>query len=316
MKIYSYFVLFLFLPVFFSCRNRYEGQKPNLVIATVNGEVIKSEDLLFRLQLEKFKYDEDTFSEPGRFESIKKEILDEMINQKVVATWGKKNGFTLTSEELAKGLAALKSGYSDKEFEFMLSEKNVSYAKWRMVSEERILTQKILQATLYDKITVTHDEIQKIYEKNKAGYKTEEQVRVRQIVTDSLEKALALHKRALAGENFAKLAVMNSISPDRERGGDLGFFAKGSYPKEFDDTCFKLKKGEISDIVKSPYGHHIFKLLDTKPAGFKTLAEVSDEIKGDLLKQRRQKAYNEWFEKTKKESDIEIDDEALEEVEL
>ena len=141
-------------------------------------------------------------------------------------------------------------------------------------------------------------------------------MRVRQIVTDTLEKAVALHKRALAGETFARLAVINSISPDREHGGDLGFFAKGSYPKEFDDTCFKLKKGEVSDVIKSPYGYHIFKLLDTKPAGVKTLSEVSDEIKGNLLKEKRQKAYDEWFEKIKKESDIEIDEDALEDVEL
>lgn len=80
-------------------------------------------------------------------------------------------------------------------------------------------------------------------------------------------------------------------------GGDLGYFARGSLPKEFDEACFNLKKGEISPVVKSDYGYHIFKLLDRKPAGKKALAEVAPQIQQLLFEEKLKKKYDTWIKK-------------------
>ena len=68
------------------------------------------------------------------------------------------------------------------------------------------------------------------------------------------------------GEDFAKVAKEHSLSPDREQGGDLGFFAKGEMPPEFDAIVFKLAPGRISDLVQSDYGFHIFLVAHRKPS--------------------------------------------------
>jgi NIMA-interacting peptidyl-prolyl cis-trans isomerase 1 len=76
------------------------------------------------------------------------------------------------------------------------------------------------------------------------------------------EQALVLAqevlKRARAGEDLGRLAVEYSDEPNAgARGGSLGRFGKGQMVGAFEAVAFKLKVGEISDIVETPFGYHI-----------------------------------------------------------
>ncbi|TSA15571.1 MAG: peptidylprolyl isomerase [Betaproteobacteria bacterium] len=68
-------------------------------------------------------------------------------------------------------------------------------------------------------------------------------------------------------EKFVELAKLNSEDPgSKDNGGDLGYFARGSMVKPFEDAVFKLKQGQLSDIVESSFGFHIIKLTGIKAA--------------------------------------------------
>ncbi len=70
-----------------------------------------------------------------------------------------------------------------------------------------------------------------------------------------------------APDKFAELAKQNSQDPgSKDKGGDLGYFARGSMVKPFEDAVFKLKVGELSGVVESDFGFHIIKLAGIKPA--------------------------------------------------
>src|SRR5512141_467436 len=70
-----------------------------------------------------------------------------------------------------------------------------------------------------------------------------------------------------APDKFVELAKQNSADPgSKAHGGALGYFARGSMVKSFEDAVFKLKPGQLSGIVESSFGFHIIKLTGIKPA--------------------------------------------------
>jgi peptidyl-prolyl cis-trans isomerase D len=119
--------------------------------------------------------------------------------------------------------------------------------------------------------------VQDYYTKNAAEFETAEQVKASHILIKAdLNDVAATGKakikaeellRQIAKSDFGKLAAANSDDPgSKAKNGDLGYFSKGRMVPEFEAVAFKLKKGEVSGLVKSAFGFHIIKVTDHKPA--------------------------------------------------
>ena len=164
--------------------------------------------------------------------------------------------------------------------------------------------------TIAAQILVSDADIKSYYEQNAKHYGTEEQRRASHILIKADKNApeaekLAAKKKAeqllaqvrKSPSNFAKVAKENSQDPgSAERGGDLDFFSKDMMVKSFEEAAFKLRKGEISDVVQSDFGYHIIMLTDIKPATTKTLDVVKPEITAEIRKQQAAKKYTELAE--------------------
>lgn len=100
-------------------------------------------------------------------------------------------------------------------------------------------------------------------------------------------------------DQFGELAKKESQDPgSASKGGDLGFFGHGAMVKPFEDAAFKLKAGEISDIVQTDYGFHIIQLIEAKTNG---LEEAKQRIEGVL---RKKKAQADFDAKSSKFGDV------------
>lgn len=84
------------------------------------------------------------------------------------------------------------------------------------------------------------------------------------ILVSSESEAKKLMDRIKAGENFADLAKKVSTCPSGKKGGELGWFGKGQMVPEFEKVAFENEKGKIVGPVKTQFGWHIIKIVDTR----------------------------------------------------
>ena len=153
-------------------------------------------------------------------------------------------------------------------------------------------------------IAVDDAELRKDYEKHKSDFMQPEERRARHILirvsptaskadqAAALKKIEAIQAKLKAGADFATLARKYSQDSTAANGGDLGYFTKGTMVAAFDKAAFSMKPGQISGVIKTPFGYHLIQLEAIKPAGPKPFAEVKDQIRNQLIQQKaRDEAY-------------------------
>jgi len=123
----------------------------------------------------------------------------------------------------------------------------------------------------------------------------EDQVHARHILVKTEEEAKAALERIRAGEDFAKVAEEVSTDPgSKDKGGDLGWFPKGTMLPEFEKVAFETPVGQISEPVKTDYGYHIIKVE----------GHEERELPAYVLQSRRQEAFNKWLEEARAKANI------------
>jgi len=143
-------------------------------------------------------------------------------------------------------------------------------------------------------IEINNKDIENYYIQNKKEFEQPEQVRASHILIrvnnfdneSEVKKAKSLLEEVLrkykAGTSFEELAKKYSEDPSSANGGDLGYFQRGEMIEEFEKAAFDLNTGEVSDIVKTPFGFHLIKVTDHKEERNLSLQEAKPEIKEKL----------------------------------
>ena len=89
-------------------------------------------------------------------------------------------------------------------------------------------------------------------------------VKASHLLVQTEEEAIKLKNEIDNGKDFAQLAKEVSLCPSGQNGGDLGYFTKGQMVKEFEDACFSMEVGEVSNPIKTQFGYHLIYLTDKK----------------------------------------------------
>ena len=164
-------------------------------------------------------------------------------------------------------------------------------------------------AEILPKVKITDDEVQQYFEENKAQFEGSQQRRAKHIlfltdsgmtegeVADVNKLAESVREEVIKSpKRFDELA--KEYSKDTEsakKGGDLGFFSRGMMVKEFDETVFDMKVGDVSPLVKTQFGFHIIALTEIKGDEV-TFDSVKAQIKGEILYSKAQQIYAEGAE--------------------
>jgi peptidyl-prolyl cis-trans isomerase C len=134
---------------------------------------------------------------------------------------------------------------------------------------------------------VTEEAAKKIYDEKIGQVKPEQEIHARHILVGTEAEAKEVAERLKKGEDFATVAKEKSKDANAE-GGDLGFFARGTMLKPFEDAAFALEVGQISEPVQTQFGWHIIKVEEKRDQPLPTFDQVKEAIIAQLVQQKAQ----------------------------
>ncbi|ADO75662.1 peptidylprolyl isomerase [Stigmatella aurantiaca] len=265
------------------------------VVAMVNGEVLgraEFEQELWR-ELSSAEGPERT---PEEVEPFKRALLDTLIKRMLLLQQAKQYNLTVTPDEVDRRMLRLSGDYPAENFSEVLAQGQMSLAELRAREANRLIIEKLFTNHVYARVAVTEEELRAAYTAHEAEFQEPEQVHAAQLVVKGLDEARRVQAQLKAGKKFADLARRYSLSADAKVGGDLGFFPRGQMPPVFDEVVFNLRPGQVSDVVSTEYGYHLFRVLEFKPARKRDFVEVRAKVEAREVKRKQEEAH-EAFEK-------------------
>jgi len=298
----SLLILFIMLFFLWGCGQWGEGL-PVHVLARVNQEQITVDE--FNREFKELISEPGKETEQANLRDLKQAYLDQMIERKILVQEARRLGMKVPQEELNQAMLEIKMDYPGEGFGEKLGLKGMTLEEWKVRLEEKLLAEKMIRTILHYQGEINEKEALQYYETHISSFQLKPKVRVRQIIVADGEEAIQILKRLKKGESFEKLAVKKSLGPERIKGGDLGYFSQGERPAEFDHV-FSMEVGTMSDVIKSPYGYHIFKLEEKIEPRQLPFEEVRSEIFQELRQKKGEEEYQKWLKGIKDKATIKI----------
>jgi len=300
-----------------ACR-RAAQQAPVLppAAATVNGAAIPVSRV--QVELDRMRRGTDNGEAKVSAQEVPKlarALLDALIDRAIVLQRAKAAGMSVSEAEVQRATDALaddarKGGAAWNE---QLAQAGQSAEQLSDEMRERLLAARyVSEQTRAERASPA--ETRAYYDTHRAGFEDPEAVHCLQIALRAPDEAKSVLDQLRAGVAFDKLARQVGTSPDARAGGDLGWVAKGTMPKVFEDTCFSLAAGKISGVVQSSYGYHVFKSLGRRAARPKKFEEVKAQAERRATAEKRAQAERQLLHQLRSTAEVKINDPILAQV--
>jgi parvulin-like peptidyl-prolyl isomerase len=278
-----------------------------------------------KITLEKFKKDLKTYKKKFRVNAtkeitpeeltwLKNRVLEQTIHNLLLSQEIKINGIEISQEELEEALSQTEAGYTEDSFEKQLAFEGSTRKEWANAIENNLLIKKLISNLVNSKVSVSEPDMRRYFNENASKFHKREQVRALHIMVETEEEIRTIQKELESKQkDFSVLATEFSLGPEGAHGGDLGYFEAGQMPEEFDNV-FKLKTNSVSDIIRTPYGFHLFKVVDKVKERKMSFDESRKQVEKILLEKLQDSAFQKWLIQLKGKSEIEIQYENFEKI--
>jgi peptidyl-prolyl cis-trans isomerase C len=276
------------------------------VVATVNGEPISKESFEIELAREAQSMEGVGPRTPEQITPYKNALLSTLVDHAVLLQAARSEKVTVSSDDVERRLLALAGEYPAGSFDDVLSQGHTSKQALERNVRERLTIERLLVEKVYARLAVTEEAIRREYDADLDTYNVPEQVHAAQIVVKGLDEAKRIAQLLREGKKFGDLARLYSQSQDAKVGGDLGTFARGQMPDAFDQVVFRLAPNQVSEVVATDYGFHLFKTLEKFPPRKRELGEVRALIEARMLRTLKVEAEADYVTKLKSSATIHI----------
>jgi len=298
------------------------------IVARVNNEIItRSEFERARAQMRKELQDdceEAARTNPANctpeklakaWEQREPEVLRDLIDTSLLVQRGKDLGINV-EPQVIKQLDEIRQQNNLPDLETLekkVEEAGIAWEEYKNSFRSRILTQEVVYRDVYPDLQVTDAEVQQLYTKNKEQFQRPEQVILAEIFVSTEgkaeseipaleQKAKTLLDRVKKGEDFNQLAKRFSDGTTAKQGGDLGTFHRGQLAKELEDQVFKMKRGDVTDVIHTRTGFLVLKVEQRYEEGIQPLEKVKNEVEGQIRYEKLQPAVRAYLTKLREES--------------
>ena len=210
---------------------------------------------------------------------VKCELIEDVLFQKLLINQAKIDSIVVTSEEIDSEISTRLNYFENQLGSMMKVEEYFGKSKLDIEMElgkvirDQFLAQKV-QGTIAVDVKITPAEVSDFFNDQKVSDLPEiltkvevKQIVIKPIISEDKKKKLrkklnSFRERVYNGEDFKMLATLYSDDPESAKnGGELGFVNRGELVPEFERAAFRLKEGEISEVVESKFGFHLIQLI-------------------------------------------------------
>jgi peptidyl-prolyl cis-trans isomerase SurA len=247
------------------------------IVAVVNDEVITYNDLNERVNLVTRQIQRQGGQVPGA-EALSRQILERLINDLVQVQLAKETGIKVDDATLDRTIEriAQENNLAPAAFRAALERDGIRYPRFREDIRSEIMLARLREREVDNHVVVTDAEVETEIAREAREASSDAEYNLAHVlvvvapqsnpqqIEQRRRRALAALSELRRGTNFAQVAATYSDAPDALQGGVLGWRPSGRLPQAFLAEVSKLKSGEVSDIIRSPNGFHIVKLLDKR----------------------------------------------------
>lgn len=280
------------------------------VLARVGNSTIVVAEL--KRELRRFRLDDEEGVQTASTDAVQRRtLLETMIDERLVLRAAEAANVLVTIDEVEHAFGKLRGGWQEEQFQKALSDRDLTATELKNELRDLLTVKRYFRDHVFARVAVTDDEIDARLAREPERALQPEQVRARQIVVKTEEVANQIALQVANGMPFEDAATKYSLSPEGKAGGDLGYFGRGTMPKVFDEICFNLPPGQVSRVVASDYGFHLFKVLERRPAQARPVQQVRDELESLIRREKEREAQKQKLAELRSRTQIEIRDEVL-----
>ncbi|MCK4519407.1 MAG: peptidylprolyl isomerase [Candidatus Omnitrophica bacterium] len=290
------------------------------IIAIVNNEVITQGELN-QILLPIYTQYKSTYTDEEllqKLDDARRNILYQLIEDKLILQEAKRVEVVVDDKEVSGRMEQIKSQFADAdEFKEALKSQNLTISDLKDKYREQIMIKRLIDYMVRSKVEIAPTEASRYYEEHRNEFKVPRQLMVKTILirkagenpesqAELQKKIKEIHKKIKEGSDFSKIAREYSEDPSAVDGGDMGYIEKGQMMKKIDDLLFSLEPEEISDVIETGIGYHIFQVVEIKEAEVRPFKEVRLSIKEKLFQEKARDRMNEWMNSLKENAYISI----------
>jgi peptidyl-prolyl cis-trans isomerase SurA len=296
------------------------------IIARVNNEIITRSELDHARETAQEEVEEDCRGgkctpeqQSTEIEERQKNALKELIDQSLLVQRGKDMGLTVETDVIKRldSIRIQNNLTSMEDLEKAVTSRGLNWEDFKDNIRKSILTQKVISQEVGSHVNISKEDVQKYYDEHKSEFIRPEQVALREIevstegkkdseLPDLKKKAETALKRVKDGEDFGEIAKRFSDGSTAKQGGFLGVYKRGELSKELEDTVFKMKKNDLTEVLDTKQGYLVLQVLEHYDEGEQALSKVESEIMDKMYSTRMEPKLKEYLKTLREQSYVVI----------